>query len=89
MAVVTAQVTCPISVYTAISSAGQTNVSFAINNGALCRMIIATSAPAVTDTNFVHLSREGNWHTLSSLGASDIVYIRPSVDGVVLDVVKG
>jgi hypothetical protein len=55
MAVVCAQVPLTIGTYTAISSAGQTNVSFILNIGT-CRMVIATSQPADNTTAFVHVS---------------------------------
>ena len=71
----TARVTCPPGVFTALSNAGQTNVTFQSPNIFGGFMIIATSQPAADATNYSAVRREAI--KLGSLGASDRVWWRP------------
>lgn len=66
--------------YTAISTAGQLNVTFKLYNCSYARMVIATSPPSASVDDYYE-SDPGMSHSLSNLGASDIVYVMPENAG--------
>lgn len=84
----TKSIDCPASVYTALSSAGQLNVSFKTLRYSGGRVVIATSLPSPTTVDFYPLDAYEKL-PLGSLGASDIVYYMPDTSAETVKVLRG
>lgn len=72
----TKAVSCAAGVYTALSTAGQTNVSFKTQRYKGGRVVVATSLPSPSTADFYPLDQYEKL-PLGSLGASDVVYYMP------------
>lgn len=81
-------ISCAAGAWTALSTAGQLNVSFRSARSMAGKMTIATSAPSVNATDFYPLDGYEKIN-LGSLGASDIVYYMAAVSDETIYVLRG